>query len=168
MSTPAPDYRLFPNGTAFMMWTERNCDLCLKQMPAGGAGENPKCAIETAIALGACTDGTLLHDGTKPAEEAADLARRLNWDGVSYLETDCPEIEELTHYDEAEHVEPLSVYEAKEAAAIARELLTRRGWTGAQLDWLAGVAAMAEDDPEALTLAEEMRDARDREEALRA
>lgn len=91
MSDSAPRYRLFPNGTAFMVWTERNCDGCTKRMPHDGAGENPKCNIETAIALGAVTDGTLRLDGRRSADECAKLAERLKWDGKGYLESDCPE-----------------------------------------------------------------------------
>jgi len=90
----APDYMLFPNGTSHMIWTGRNCDRCWKRMPSEGQGRNTKCCIETAIAIASITDGSLLHDNTTSPKKAAAIAARLNWDGKTYLETDCPEREE--------------------------------------------------------------------------
>lgn len=54
-----------------------------------------------------------------------------------------------------------------EAVGIATDLLTRGGWTGAQLDFLNRVASRLKDEKDDLILVEEMRDQRDREEALR-
>lgn len=88
----APDFSIFPNGTSHMMWTERNCDRCVKRYDYekhfNGRSE---CAIENAIALASATDGTLLHDGMTPMNKANSIAKRLNWDGESYLTHDCPE-----------------------------------------------------------------------------
>lgn len=90
------DYAVFPNGTSYMCWMDRNCDRCRKGPgPAVANGEtdnglNPLCAIESAIALSSVVDGTLCdRAGIPPASE---IMRRLNWDGQSYLEHDCPEI----------------------------------------------------------------------------
>jgi len=41
------------------------------------------------------------------------------------------------------------------------------GWTGAQIEELERYAAMQDDDPDTLQYVEEMRDAREREEALK-
>jgi hypothetical protein len=49
------------------------------------------CDIENAIALASATDGTLLHGGYTPINKADAIAKRLNWDGRSYLEHDCTE-----------------------------------------------------------------------------
>jgi len=66
------------------------------------------------------------------------------------------------HFDE-----PLSRHDAQAAAQIAQELLSRTGWTGAQIEELERVAAKQEDDPDVLERMKEMRDARDREDALK-
>ena len=91
---PMPSWSLFPNGTSFMIWHERNCSRCWKCPKAEHSGHNRKCAIENAIALAACTDGSLLHDGERTQAEAKAIGDRLGWDGTNYLESDCPEREE--------------------------------------------------------------------------
>lgn len=74
------------------MWNDRNCDRCVKQYdPDKHAKGRSGCDIENAIALSAATDGTLLHDGHTPLNKADAIAKRLNWDGQSYLQHDCPE-----------------------------------------------------------------------------
>lgn len=87
-----PDFSLFPNGTGYRLWNERNCARCLKRFDETkhltGASE---CDIETAIALASALDGTLLHCGQTPVNKADAIARRLHWDGRSYLQHDCPE-----------------------------------------------------------------------------
>lgn len=50
-----------------------------------------ECDIENAISRAGGTDGTLLHAGHTPMNKADAIARRLKWDGKSYLEHDCPE-----------------------------------------------------------------------------
>lgn len=55
MST-IPRYRIFPNGTSYMVWMESNCERCVKSFDA-----------------------------------SKHLAKRLNWDGQSYLNHNCPE-----------------------------------------------------------------------------
>lgn len=90
-SGSGPTFSLFPNGTSFESWYCQNCDRCTKGPGPEPEGENPLCNIETAIALACCTDGTLLNDGINTTEAAADMARRLNWDGRSYLPHNCPE-----------------------------------------------------------------------------
>jgi len=77
------DYRPFPNGTAFMVWTERNCDRCWKAK-VSELTQRSRCPIENAIARGAISDGTIPQR----------IAKRLGWDGKTYLETDCQEREE--------------------------------------------------------------------------
>lgn len=94
MSEELPTFDVFPNGTSFMIWHERNCSQCWKCPKAEHSGHNKKCAIEDAIAFAAATDGSLLHDGLTSREKATAIAARLNWDGISYLENDCPEREE--------------------------------------------------------------------------
>lgn len=90
MSTPS--YRLFPNGTSFMCWNDRNCDRCVKRYdPEKHHTWKSDCDIETAIGLSAATDGSLLHGGHTPINKADGIAKRLNWDGITYLEHDCPE-----------------------------------------------------------------------------
>lgn len=93
-----PRFALFPNGTSYMIWNDRNCDQCVKRYDEkkhkGGRSE---CDIENAIALASGTDGTLLHKGHTPINKANAIARRLNWDGHSYLEHDCPELVHQTH-----------------------------------------------------------------------
>ncbi len=87
-----PRFALFPNGTSFMMWTDRNCDRCIKRYDdTKHAQGRSECDIENAIGLASCTDGTLLHGGATPPNKADAIARRLTWDGQSYLENDCPE-----------------------------------------------------------------------------
>lgn len=86
-----PSYCLFPNGTSFMAWEDRNCSRCWKRAGENINGRNHNCSIESNIALSAAFDGSLMHMGEKRAER---LAKRLNWDGMDYLETDCPEREE--------------------------------------------------------------------------
>lgn len=87
--TKLPRFALFPNGTSFMFWNERNCDRCVKGYDA--EKRRSKCDIEIAIALSSATDGTLLHGGHTPVNKADAIARRMNWTGQSYLEHDCPE-----------------------------------------------------------------------------
>lgn len=91
-NTQLPRYAVFPNGTSFMVWTERNCDRCLKGYDeTKHANGRSECDIENAIALASVTDGTLLHDGDTPLNKADAIAKRLNWDGKTYLTNDCPE-----------------------------------------------------------------------------
>lgn len=97
MTTPTnPKYRLFPNGSSHMIWMSRNCDQCWKAWNGKTQGRNRKCAIESDIALNGCAFGSLLPGNPTPADEkrAAKIAKRLGWDGVSYLENDCPERQE--------------------------------------------------------------------------
>lgn len=87
-----PPFRVFPNGTSFMMWNERNCDRCVKRYDESKhRNGRSECDIENAIALASATDGTLLHGGYTPLNKADAIARRLGWDGKSYLENDCHE-----------------------------------------------------------------------------
>lgn len=87
-----PRFSLFPNGTSHMIWMERNCDRCVKCFdPSKHDSGRSDCDIENAIALAAATDGTLLHDGLTAPNKADAIAKRLNWDGQSYLENNCPE-----------------------------------------------------------------------------
>ena len=75
-----------------MIWSGRNCDRCVKRFnPDKHANGRSDCDIENAIGLAAATDGTLLHDGITPPNKADAIAKRLGWDGRSYLENDCPE-----------------------------------------------------------------------------
>jgi len=74
-----------------MIWSERNCDQCIKGPKPDLVGNNTECAIEQSIAIAAATDGSLLHDGMTPMNKADAIAKRLNWDGKSYLENNCPE-----------------------------------------------------------------------------
>jgi len=86
-------FALFPNGTSFMMWNDRNCDRCVKRYDENKHVQGrSKCDIENAIALASATDGTLLHGGHTPPNKADKIARRLKWDGHTYLEHDCPEL----------------------------------------------------------------------------
>lgn len=87
-----PRFSIFPNGTSHMIWLVRNCDRCIKNYdPEKHANGRSECDIENAISLASATDGSLLHDGITPPNKADAIARRLNWDGQSYLEHDCPE-----------------------------------------------------------------------------
>src|SRR5688572_20665748 len=87
-----PRFALFPNGTSYMIWTGRNCDRCVKRYDESKhAKGTSECDIENAIALASATDGTLLHGGCAPMNKADAIAKRLNWDGKTYLEADCPE-----------------------------------------------------------------------------
>lgn len=87
-----PRFCPFPNGTSHMIWRERNCDKCIKDFdPKKHENGMSDCDIENAIGLAAATDGTLLHYGLTPPNKADAIARRLNWDGKSYLESNCPE-----------------------------------------------------------------------------
>ena len=75
-----------------MMWMERNCDQCVKRYDESKHSKGrSECDIENAIALASATDGSLLHSGHTPMNKANAIARRLNWDGESYLTHDCPE-----------------------------------------------------------------------------
>lgn len=85
-----PRYALFPNGTSFMIWSEMNCDRCVKG-PKPDTTTNFACPIEDAIMRAAATDGTLLHGGHTPLNKADAIAKRLGWDGRTYLEHACPE-----------------------------------------------------------------------------
>lgn len=90
MSTPR--FRVFPNGSSWMDWMAMNCDRCVKRFdPEKHHGANSPCDLENSIALASATDGTLLHGGYTPINKADAVARRLNWDGRSYLENKCPE-----------------------------------------------------------------------------
>jgi hypothetical protein len=88
----SPCFDVFPNGTSHMMWMERNCDQCVKRYDeAKHTKGRSECDIENAIALASATDGSLLHSGHTPMNKADAIAKRLNWDGESYLTHDCPE-----------------------------------------------------------------------------
>lgn len=101
-------HSVFPNGTSFMCWLDRNCDRCRKGPSKAVAegdtdnGLNPLCSIESAIALSSCLDGTL--DDFAGLPPAAEIMRRLNWDGESYLEHDCPEREPIAQLNIQEEV----------------------------------------------------------------
>lgn len=85
-------YALFPNGTSFMIWSDRNCEQCAKRYDESKHSNGQSdCAIENAISRASASDGTLRHCGYTPEKEAEAIATRLKWDGVSYLENDCPE-----------------------------------------------------------------------------
>jgi len=87
-----PRYALFPNGTSFMCWMDRNCDRCIKGYDEKKHHKGRSdCDIENNIAIASGSDGTLTHGGYTPLNKADAIARRLNWDGVTYLEHDCPE-----------------------------------------------------------------------------
>jgi hypothetical protein len=87
-----PRFSIFPNGTSHMIWTDRNCDRCMKRFdPEKHPNGRSDCDIENAISLASASDGTLLHDGFTPPNKADAIARRLNWGGQNYLENDCPE-----------------------------------------------------------------------------
>lgn len=64
--------------------------------------------------------------------------------------------------------EPLSRHDAQAAAQIAQELLSRTGWTGAQMNHLERLVAMESGCPDSLHWVENLRDARDREDALKS
>lgn len=91
-SNQHPSFSLFPNGTSFMIWSERNCDRCVKGYDENkhSNGESD-CDIENAIAKASVFDGTLLHSSSTPMNKADAIAKRLKWDGRSYLQHDCPE-----------------------------------------------------------------------------
>lgn len=75
-----------------MIWRERNCDRCIKDFcPEKHLSGRSDCDIENAISIAAASDGTLLHGGMTPVNKADAIAKRLNWDGKSYLGSDCPE-----------------------------------------------------------------------------
>ena len=93
MSAIQPTFEVFPNGTSFMVWYGRNCDRCWKSKVNEATGKS-HCAIEYAIAVGSVSDGTLLAEGMRTTAQAKRIADRLGWDGISYLETDCPERKE--------------------------------------------------------------------------
>lgn len=57
--------------------------------------------------------------------------------------------------------------EVEEAEKIARDCLTRGGWSGADLDFLQRVADRAECNPDTLIIVTDMKGQREREEALR-
>ena len=87
-----PRFSIFPNGTGHMIWMSRNCDDCIKRFdPEKHMNGFSGCAIENAISMAAASDGTLLHGGLTAPNKANAIARRLNWDGESYLENNCPE-----------------------------------------------------------------------------
>lgn len=87
-----PRFAVFPNGTSLMCWMDQNCDRCVKRYDeAKHTKGRSDCDIENAIALASATDGRLTHAGHTPLNKADAIAKRLNWDGQSYLETDCPE-----------------------------------------------------------------------------
>lgn len=87
-----PSFAIFPNGTSHMIWSERNCGRCVKRYDSTKhANGRSECDIENAICFASATDGTLLHDGATPMNKADAIAKRLNWDGKSYLTNDCPE-----------------------------------------------------------------------------
>ena len=87
-----PRFALFPNGTSFMAWADRNCDRCLKRYDESKhKNGKSECDLENAISLAGGTDGTLLHGGYTPLNKADAIAKRLGWDGVTYLQSGCPE-----------------------------------------------------------------------------
>lgn len=63
--------------------------------------------------------------------------------------------------------EGLTLGETAEMKRLAAELLTKSGWSGADLDFLHRCAAGSEDDPDALQILTELLEQREREEALR-
>ena len=83
------NWSIFPNGTSFMMWRDRNCDRCKKgyNEDKHPSGQNHDCPIEQAISVASMLDGTL------QPENREEIARRLKWDGETYLEHDCPEFD---------------------------------------------------------------------------
>ena len=87
-----PSFSVFPNGTSHMIWREHNCDRCIKRFDDSKHTKGRSdCDIENAISIAGATDGSLLHDGLTPFNKADAIARRLKWDGQSYLTHNCPE-----------------------------------------------------------------------------
>lgn len=76
-------YRPFPNGSSFGDWNCANCDRCWKSKVSDATGRS-RCPVENAIALASVSDGQIPRR----------IAKRLNWDGKTYLTTNCPEREE--------------------------------------------------------------------------
>lgn len=69
-------------------------------------------------------------------------------------------------YNEAEHVDPPSICESREAAVLATELLSWGPWSGADFDFLTRVEAMTENDPDMIDIVQEMHATRQRERNL--
>lgn len=71
-----------------MDWISYNCDKCKKgphHSKLFKNGSNPLCPIETEISLASALDGHV-------REEKRDvISKRLNWDGKTYLDHNCPE-----------------------------------------------------------------------------
>jgi hypothetical protein len=118
-----PTYDLFPNGTSHMMWRDRSCDCCWKSRVDEATGKS-RCAIEYAIAAASVFDGTLIADGVIGRARAERLAKRLNWDGKSYLRTDCPERQEkrqkYTPHERSTESLPLFTSPAANAATASQ------------------------------------------------
>ena len=85
------NHELFPNGTSFRMWMERNCDQCTKcyeESKDPGDGTNPNCEIESEVSM------SYLSDGCLRPEARERIGNRLKWDGETYLEHNCPEFKQ--------------------------------------------------------------------------
>lgn len=89
------EYRPFPNGASFRMFMAHNCERCKKGPSPDLIGSNESCEIENTLALASCLDGTMFLCGENSKEKVEELARRLNWDGVDYIENNCPEFEPI-------------------------------------------------------------------------
>lgn len=83
------DWSVFPNGSSYMMWRDRNCDRCRKDFDTATMKTwiNTLCPIEQAISLSSVLDGKI-EEASRP-----EIGKRLEWDGATYLEHDCPEFE---------------------------------------------------------------------------
>jgi hypothetical protein len=71
------------------------------------------------------------------------------------------------HYDESDHVAPITLGESLVMAEQAEALLAKGGWSGADMEFFERCMALQEDDPDAPQYLQEMAEAREREENLR-
>jgi hypothetical protein len=76
----------FSNGTEFMIWRERNCDRCKKDMEIIAGEYISHCDIEDALSFASVTDGMISNE----------IAERMG----NPMDFKCPEIELIESEDE--------------------------------------------------------------------
>lgn len=91
-----PTYQPFPGAWAYTRWHASNCAQCKKGPKPDQCGPNEACDIENAMTLSSMFGGSMLLGGEVTQDQAAAMAKRLDWDGVSYIPNEqCPELEAI-------------------------------------------------------------------------
>lgn len=96
-------YRPFSNASEFMIWTDRNCDKCVKGPSSCLEGPNTKCDIENSLVLASLCGGSINDDIMGGEVKAKEIAERLGWTNESEFPSRCLEFQKKSRDMEDSH-----------------------------------------------------------------